>query len=144
MLGSPAEAVDPPPSPCVAAIPVLFSVAPGRKGLAPVSRRSRETPLASAEPKPDDWQPRLDAAMGSRLPAGEAGLAVRFFNFVYFWLDFPLIAGVGLVMYFKRRPHYTFARDAILLSSFDGSLGSVTGGSLIRKTSVLPLRSTPL
>ena len=50
-----------------------------------------------------------DAAMGSRL-------AVRFFNFVYFWLDFPLIAGVGLVMYFRRRPHYTFARDAILFS----------------------------
>src|SRR2546423_1060482 len=57
-----------------------------------------------------------DAAMGSRLPAGEAGLAVRFFNFVYFWLDFPLIAGVGLVMYFRRRPQYTFARDAILFS----------------------------
>jgi hypothetical protein len=42
--------------------------------------------------------------------------AVRFFNFVYFWLDFPLIAGVGLLMYFRRRPHYTFARDAILFS----------------------------
>src|SRR5215203_6131452 len=43
-----------------------------------------------------------DAAMGSRL-------AVRFFNFVYFWLDFPLIAGVGLVMYSRRRAQYTFA-----------------------------------
>src|SRR6476646_9933000 len=50
-----------------------------------------------------------DATTGSRL-------AVRFFNFVYFWLDFPLIAGVGLVMYFRRRVHYTFARDAILFS----------------------------
>jgi len=50
-----------------------------------------------------------DAVMGSRL-------AVRFFNFVYFWLDFPLIAGVGLVMYFRRRAQYTFARDAILFS----------------------------
>jgi hypothetical protein len=50
-----------------------------------------------------------DAAMGS-------GLAVRFFNFVYFWLDFPLIAAVGLVMYFRRRSQYTFARDAILFS----------------------------
>src|SRR4051812_23407453 len=37
-----------------------------------------------------------DAALGSRL-------AMRFFNFVYFWLDFPLIAIVGLVLYFKRR-----------------------------------------
>ncbi|MPZ49169.1 MAG: hypothetical protein GEU75_07700 [Dehalococcoidia bacterium] len=43
-------------------------------------------------------------------------LLVRSFNFVYFWLDFPLIAVVGLVMYFKRRPYYTFARDAILIS----------------------------
>jgi hypothetical protein len=50
-----------------------------------------------------------DAIMGSRL-------AVRFFNFVYFWLDFPLIAGVGLLMYFRRRAEYTFARDAILFS----------------------------
>lgn len=46
----------------------------------------------------------------------ESRLAVRFFNFVYFWLDFPLIAGIGLVMYFMRRSHYTFARDAILFS----------------------------
>jgi hypothetical protein len=43
-------------------------------------------------------------------------LAVRFCNFVYFWLDFPLIAGVGLVMYAQRRAQYTFARDAILFS----------------------------
>jgi membrane-associated phospholipid phosphatase len=41
---------------------------------------------------------------------------VRFFNFVYFWLDFPLIAVLGLVLYFRRRPHYTFTRDAILAS----------------------------
>jgi hypothetical protein len=50
-----------------------------------------------------------DVAMGSRS-------VVRFFNFVYFWLDFPLIAGVGLLMYFRRRAEYTFARDAILFS----------------------------
>jgi len=50
-----------------------------------------------------------DVVMSSRL-------AVRFFNFVYFWLDFPLIAGVGLLMYFRRRAQYTFARDAILFS----------------------------
>lgn len=37
-------------------------------------------------------------------------------NFVYFWLDFPLIAVVGIWMYFFRRHEYTVARDAILLS----------------------------
>lgn len=41
---------------------------------------------------------------------------VRFFNFVYFWLDFPLIACLGLVMYARRRRHYTFTRDALLFS----------------------------
>jgi membrane-associated phospholipid phosphatase len=41
---------------------------------------------------------------------------VRFFNFVYFWLDFPLIAALGLWMYSRRRPQYTFTRDAILFS----------------------------
>jgi PAP2 superfamily len=43
-------------------------------------------------------------------------LFVRFFNFVYFWLDFPLIALVGLWMYFRRRAQYTFTRDAMLFS----------------------------
>jgi hypothetical protein len=46
----------------------------------------------------------------------DSRLAVRFVNFVYFWLDFPLIAAVGLLMYWRRRAHYTFARDAILFS----------------------------
>jgi hypothetical protein len=46
---------------------------------------------------------------------GTAG-AVRFFNFVYFWLDFPLIALTGAVLYFRRRGEYTFTRDAILAS----------------------------
>ena len=41
---------------------------------------------------------------------------VRFFNFVYFWLDFPLIAVLGVVMYLTRRSQYTFTRDAILFS----------------------------
>ena len=41
---------------------------------------------------------------------------VRFFNLVYFWLDFPLIAVLGLLLYFRRRPQYTFTRDAILSS----------------------------
>jgi membrane-associated phospholipid phosphatase len=53
-----------------------------------------------------DWQ---QAVLESRL-------VVRFFNFVYFWLDFPLIAAVGLLMYFRRRRQYTFTRDAILAS----------------------------
>jgi membrane-associated phospholipid phosphatase len=43
-------------------------------------------------------------------------LIVRFFNFAYFWLDFPLIAALGLLLYFRRRSHYTFTRDAILFS----------------------------
>jgi hypothetical protein len=47
---------------------------------------------------------------------------VRFFNFVYFWLDFPLIAGVGLLLYFRRRRQYTFTRDAML---FSGALALV-------------------
>ena len=42
--------------------------------------------------------------------------AVRFFNFVYFWLDFPLIGVLGVFMYFFRRRQYTFTRDAILFS----------------------------
>jgi hypothetical protein len=58
------------------------------------------------------WQ---EAALNSHL-------AVRFFNFVYFWLDFPLIAGLGLWMYARRRPQYTFTRDAIL---FSGALALV-------------------
>jgi hypothetical protein len=37
-------------------------------------------------------------------------------NFIYFWLDFPLIVAVGIWMYFWRRHEYTVARDAILLS----------------------------
>lgn len=41
---------------------------------------------------------------------------VRFFNFVYFWLDFPLIIGVGLLMFWKSRFHYTVLRDSLLIS----------------------------
>jgi hypothetical protein len=43
-------------------------------------------------------------------------LWVKFFNFVYFWLDFPLIAGLGIFMYARRRRQYTFTRDALLFS----------------------------
>jgi hypothetical protein len=46
----------------------------------------------------------------------DSRLLVQFFNFVYFWLDFPLIAVLGLLMYWKRRRYYTFTRDAILFS----------------------------
>jgi hypothetical protein len=53
-----------------------------------------------------DWQ---------RWALGSEAL-VRFFNFVYFWLDFPLIAALGIVMYARRRRQYTFTRDAILFT----------------------------
>ena len=40
----------------------------------------------------------------------------RALNFVYFWLDFPLIAVVGLVLFWKHRGAYTLTRDAMLIS----------------------------
>ncbi|MEI6136462.1 MAG: phosphatase PAP2 family protein [Chloroflexota bacterium] len=45
-----------------------------------------------------------------------ASWRVRLFNFVYFWLDFPLIIGVGLFLFWRSRRHYTLLRDALLLS----------------------------
>ena len=42
--------------------------------------------------------------------------AIDINNFIYFWLDFPLIVAVGIWMYFMRRHEYTVARDAMLLS----------------------------
>ncbi len=56
-----------------------------------------------------------------REPAWQASvlgswLWVRFFDFAYFWLDFPLIACLGLLMYATRRDQYTFTRDALLFS----------------------------
>lgn len=56
------------------------------------------------------WEPRIQEWVL------QYDLLVRFFNFVYFWLDFPLIVAVGLWMYFARRHEYTVARDALLLS----------------------------
>jgi hypothetical protein len=41
---------------------------------------------------------------------------VQFFNAVYFWLDFPVIAVVGVWLYFWHRHRYTVARDAVLAS----------------------------
>ena len=40
----------------------------------------------------------------------------RGLNFVYFWLDFPLIVAVGLLLFWKRRAAYTLFRDALLIS----------------------------
>ena len=45
-----------------------------------------------------------------------AGWRVRLFNFAYFWLDFPLIIGVGLFLFWRSRRHYTLLRDALLIS----------------------------
>jgi len=56
------------------------------------------------------WEPRLqELVLDHRL-------IVQASNFVYFWLDFPLIVAVGLWLYFCRRHEYTVARDALLLS----------------------------
>ena len=41
---------------------------------------------------------------------------VQMFNFIYFWLDFPLIALIGIWLYTRHRRQYTLTRDAILLS----------------------------
>lgn len=48
--------------------------------------------------------------------AADSALLARLFNFVYFWLDFPLIVAVGLVMFWRQRHSYTLLRDALLLS----------------------------
>ena len=56
------------------------------------------------------WEPRLQEIVLHRQ------WLITIFNFIYFWLDFPLIVGVGLWMYFYRRHEYTITRDAILIS----------------------------
>lgn len=45
-----------------------------------------------------------------------SALLVRALNFVYFWSDFPLIVGIGLVLFWWKRSEYTLLRDALLLS----------------------------
>ncbi|MSQ42513.1 MAG: phosphatase PAP2 family protein [Dehalococcoidia bacterium] len=45
-----------------------------------------------------------------------ASWRVRLFNFAYFWLDFPLIITVGLLLFWRSRRHYTLLRDALLIS----------------------------
>lgn len=56
------------------------------------------------------WEPRLQEVVLHRKPL------IDLFNFIYFWMDFPLIVAVGFALYFFRRHQYTVARDAILLS----------------------------
>lgn len=46
----------------------------------------------------------------------EAAWRVRSVNFVYFWLDFPLIVGIAVVLFVRSRRHYTVLRDALLAS----------------------------
>ena len=41
---------------------------------------------------------------------------VDFFDFVYFWLDFPLIIVIGGVLFWRNRHNYTLLRDALLIS----------------------------
>lgn len=57
------------------------------------------------------WEPRLqDLILGHRV-------WIEVMNFIYFWLDFPLIVVLGLWLYFGGHRHeYTVARDALLLS----------------------------
>lgn len=56
------------------------------------------------------WEPRLQEIVLHRKPL------IDLFNFIYFWLDFPLIVTIGFWLYFFRRHEYTIARDALLLS----------------------------
>lgn len=46
----------------------------------------------------------------------ESKMLVRLLNFVYFWLDFPLIIGVGLLLFWRSRNQYTLLRDSLLIS----------------------------
>lgn len=43
-------------------------------------------------------------------------VVMRALNFVYFWLDFPLIVGVGLLLFWRKRECYTLLRDSVLIS----------------------------
>lgn len=65
-----------------------------------------------------DWQTALGLFVEPGLQEWTLGseAAVLFFNFVYFWLDFPLIIAVGLVLFATSRAHYTLLRDACLIS----------------------------
>ncbi|MEX2245603.1 MAG: phosphatase PAP2 family protein [Dehalococcoidia bacterium] len=56
------------------------------------------------------WEPRLQELIIDHQ------IVIHLMNFIYFWLDFPLIVCVGVWMYFAHRHEYTVTRDAILLS----------------------------
>jgi hypothetical protein len=62
------------------------------------------------------WEPAWQSSILDSM------LWIKFFNFVYFWLDFPLIACLGILMYLTRRRQYTFTRDTLL---FSGALALV-------------------
>jgi membrane-associated phospholipid phosphatase len=65
-----------------------------------------------------DWERALGIYVERELQEMILGsqFLIQLFNAIYFWLDFPLIAALGLFMYFYRRRQYTFTRDAILFS----------------------------
>lgn len=46
----------------------------------------------------------------------QSDLLMRSMNLVYFWLDLPLIVGVGLLLFWRRRACYTLLRDSLLIS----------------------------
>jgi len=56
------------------------------------------------------WEPRMQEMVLGHQPL------ISLFNYIYFWLDFPLIVAFGLWLYFTHRHEYTVARDALLLS----------------------------
>jgi hypothetical protein len=60
-------------------------------------------------------QPPVSVSRNCRR-AMQAQPLVRAMNFVYFWLDFPLIVAVGLLLFWRERRHYTLLRDALLIS----------------------------
>jgi len=65
---------------------------------------------------------RLEASVGlwlePQIQAASLGAQgfIRAMNFTYFWLDFPLIIGIGLLLLWRSRPNYTLLRDSLLIS----------------------------
>lgn len=68
------------------------------------------------------WVVDLQVALGVWLEpaiqdwALRSGLLIRAMNAVYFWLDFPLIVGVGVLLFLRRRERYTLLRDSLMIS----------------------------
>ncbi len=65
-----------------------------------------------------EWQSSLGLWIEPRFHAWvlESDWFLSLMNFVYFWFDFPLIIAVGLLLFWKSRPHYTLLRDSLLIS----------------------------